>query len=102
MSVGFPQLTLLAVAGTCVSHTSYLMPLLSSHPIVSSTVKMDCDIRVERAKALYGEDRSKELRKSHENSEIKVLYDEFLGKPGSHVAHELLHTHYQKRPMYTE
>ena len=85
---------IMACPGGCVNG--------GGQPIVSSTVKMDCDIRVERAKALYGEDRSKELRKSHDNSEIKALYDEFLGKPGSHVAHELLHTHYQKRPMYTE
>jgi NADP-reducing hydrogenase subunit HndD len=85
---------IMACPGGCVNG--------GGQPIVSSTVKMDCDIRVERAKALYGEDRAKELRKSHDNSEVKVLYDEFLEKPGSHVAHELLHTHYQKRPMYTE
>ena len=41
-----------------------------------------------------------ELRKSHENPGIKKLYDEFLEKPGSHVAHEVLHTSYVKRPKY--
>lgn len=71
-------------------------------PIVSAQEKMDVDVRVERAKALYGEDAAKPLRKSHENSEIKQIYADFLDKPGSHLAHELLHTHYQKREKYTK
>ena len=71
-------------------------------PIVSAQTKMDVDVRVERAKALYGEDLAKPLRKSHENSEIKQIYADFLDKPGSHLAHELLHTHYQAREMYTK
>ena len=71
-------------------------------PIVSAQVKMEKDIRVERAKALYKEDRAKALRKSHDNNEIKTLYTEYLGKPGSHKAHELLHTHYQKREKYSD
>ncbi len=71
-------------------------------PIVSAETKMDVDVRVERAKALYGEDREKPLRKSHENAEIKQIYNDFLTKPGSHLAHELLHTTYQKREKYTK
>ncbi|MBP5169164.1 MAG: iron hydrogenase small subunit, partial [Oscillospiraceae bacterium] len=55
---------------------------------------------VVRAKALYGEDENKPKRKSHENAEIKKLYDEFLGEPNGHKAHKLLHTHYQKREKY--
>ena len=31
---------------------------------------------------------------------LMYQYDEFLEKPGSHVAHELLHTHYTKREKY--
>ena len=71
-------------------------------PIVSAETKMDVDVRVERAKALYGEDRAKALRKSHENTEIKQIYADFLDKPGSHLAHELLHTKYQKREKYSK
>ena len=71
-------------------------------PIVSAQTKMDVDVRVERAKALYGEDTAKALRKSHENSEIKQIYNDFLTKPGSHLSHELLHTHYQKRDKYAK
>ena len=67
-------------------------------PIVPAQVRMTCDPRVERAKALYQEDMDKPLRKSHENPEIKQIYADYLGKPNSHKAHELLHTHYTKRP----
>ena len=52
------------------------------------------DILKARAEALYREDRQKPLRKSHENPFIIRLYEEFLGKPLSGKAHELLHTHY--------
>jgi iron only hydrogenase large subunit-like protein len=56
------------------------------------------DILKKRMKALYAEDKGKVLRKSHENPFIKKLYAEFLGEPHSELAHELLHTHYVKRP----
>ncbi len=59
-----------------------------------------CDsslIKEERAKGLYEDDKNLPVRKSHENPEIKKLYEEFLEKPGSHKAHELLHTSYQNR-----
>jgi NADP-reducing hydrogenase subunit HndD len=58
------------------------------------------DLRAERAKALYSEDEAMTLRKSHENPMVKKLYDEYLEKPGSHKAHELLHTEYQERRVY--
>lgn len=48
-----------------------------------------------RAEGLYKEDVSLPIRKSHENPEIKKLYAEFLKEPGSHKAHELLHTTYE-------
>ncbi len=58
------------------------------------------DLRAERAKALYNEDAGMTLRKSHENPEIKELYDTFLKEPGGHLSHELLHTNYTKRTVY--
>ena len=85
---------IMACPGGCVNG--------GGQPIVSAQKKMTCDIRVERAKALYGEDRAKALRKSHENEEIKQLYNEYLTKPGSHKAHELLHTHYNARKLYAD
>lgn len=52
----------------------------------------DYSIIKARQMALLGEDEDKPVRKSHENPSIKKIYDEFLEKPGSHVAHEYLHT----------
>jgi len=54
----------------------------------------DSSILKARAKAIYAEDKGKKLRKSHENPDIIKLYEEYLGKPGSELAHKLLHTHY--------
>jgi len=54
----------------------------------------DSKIIKARHEAIYREDAQKPLRKSHENPYIKQLYEEFLGKPMSEKAHQLLHTHY--------
>lgn len=69
-------------------------------PIVSAQDRMDIDPRLLRAKATYSEDSGKTVRKSHKNEEVKKLYEEYLGEPGSHKAHKLLHTHYEARPKY--
>ncbi len=58
------------------------------------------EIRKKRMKAIYAEDENMQFRKSHENPEIIAIYKEFLGKPNSHVSHELLHTHYVEREDY--
>ncbi len=83
---------IMACPGGCVNG--------GGQPIVPATVRMDKDIRVERAKAIYQEDRNLPLRKSHDNPYIKSLYEEYLEKPGSHKAHKLLHTHYTKREKF--
>jgi len=57
------------------------------------------DILEKRMNALYEEDKNKPIRKSHKNPEIIKLYEEFLEKPNSHKAHELLHTKYEKREI---
>ncbi|MEW5894912.1 MAG: NADH-dependent [FeFe] hydrogenase, group A6 [Candidatus Omnitrophota bacterium] len=55
-------------------------------------------IRKARARAIYAEDESLELRKSHENPVVKKIYEEFLTEgPCGHLSHELLHTSYVKR-----
>ncbi len=71
-------------------------------PIVSAQKRMDINPGALRAAALYGEDKGKALRKSHENKGVQKLYEEFLEKPNSHKAHELLHTHYQARAKYSK
>ncbi|NCC74232.1 MAG: ferredoxin, partial [Sphingobacteriia bacterium] len=58
------------------------------------------EIRQKRAEAIYAEDESMSLRKSHENPEVISLYEDFLGDPNSHKAHEFLHTHYRPRKRY--
>ena len=57
----------------------------------------DRTVGTQRAAGLNGEDTDKALRCSHDNPEIKALYAEYLGEPGGHKAHELLHTSYTKR-----
>lgn len=83
---------IMACPGGCVNG--------GGQPIQPSSVRSWTDIRSERAKAIYEEDKSLPIRKSHENPKIKMLYDEYFEKPGSHKSHKLLHTHYQKRDLY--
>lgn len=68
-------------------------------PQQPASVRNFTDIRALRAKVLYDLDESRPLRKSHENPVIKELYANYLGEPGSHKAHELLHTTYVKRTI---
>lgn len=69
-------------------------------PIQHAVVRNFVDLRARRAAALYEADKDMPLRKSHENEAVKRLYAEFLGEPGSHKAHEVLHTSYVARPKY--
>ncbi|MBE5924822.1 MAG: 2Fe-2S iron-sulfur cluster binding domain-containing protein [Lachnospiraceae bacterium] len=55
-----------------------------------------------RAQALYKEDEGRPIRQSHNNPQIKELYDKFLEEPNSHKAHELLHTTYKAREGFNE
>ena len=83
---------IMACPGGCVTG--------GGQPIVSAKGYMDKDVKAERAKALYSEDKNAPIRKSHENPDIKLLYSEFLEKPGSHKSHELLHTKYTARSRF--
>lgn len=69
-------------------------------PIVPAQVQMEVDVRAKRASAIYDEDRSLPVRKSHENESVIKVYKEYLGEPNSHKAHELLHTHYTPRKKF--
>jgi len=71
-----------------------------AQPYQPGYVRNFTNISAERAKALYSEDTSRTMRKSHENPVIKELYDSYLGEPGGEKAHELLHTSYVKRKVY--
>ncbi|MDX9892399.1 MAG: NADH-dependent [FeFe] hydrogenase, group A6 [Bacteroidales bacterium] len=57
-------------------------------------------IRTARTDATYREDEGMKWRKSHENPEVKAIYEEFLGEPNGHKSHKLLHTYYTERKKY--
>ena len=57
----------------------------------------DDSVRKKRINAIYQEDEGKKLRKSHENPQIKQIYEEFLGSPLGEKSHQLLHTHYHSK-----
>ena len=71
-------------------------------PHQPAEVRETVDLRAVRAAVLYNDDAKADLRKSHENSAVKKLYDEYFGEPNSHKAHEILHTHYVKRGVYNK
>ncbi|MCX7748723.1 MAG: NADH-dependent [FeFe] hydrogenase, group A6 [Clostridia bacterium] len=85
---------IMACPGGCVNG--------GGQPIQPSEVRSWVDLRSERAKAIYEEDREMPIRKSHENPRVKALYDEYFEKPGSHKSHKYLHTHYVTRENYPE
>ena len=68
-------------------------------PTQPASVRNFVDLKSLRAGALYTQDERMTLRKSHMNQEVQALYKEFLGEPGSHKAHEILHTSYVARPI---
>ena len=83
---------IMACPGGCVNG--------GGQPTQPANVRNFVDLKALRAKALYDADSNMPLRKSHENPSIKKLYEESLGKPGGHKAHELLHTSYVERSKY--
>jgi NADH-quinone oxidoreductase subunit G len=58
------------------------------------------EVRTQRIRGIYDADEASTYRCSHQNPYIKQVYAEFLEQPGSHKAHELLHTHYESKPLY--
>ncbi len=82
---------IMACPGGCVNG--------GGQPIQPAVVRMTTDLRAVRAAVLYNDDVTSDVRKSHENSAVKKLYDEYFGEPNSHKAHEILHTHYVKRGL---
>ncbi len=85
---------IMACPGGCVNG--------GGQPIQPATVRNEVDLRAERAKAIYVEDESLPIRKSHKNEKMMKLYEEYFEKPGSHKAHKYLHTHYVARENYPD
>ena len=69
-------------------------------PIKSAKIRETVDVGAKRAAAMYSIDEKSVIRKSHENPIIKKIYKEYIGEPGGHIAHELLHTHYSEMEKY--
>ncbi len=53
-----------------------------------------------RAKALYDQDKEMTFRKSHQNPVLLKVYQDYLGAPGGHKAHEILHCTYVPQRRY--
>ena len=49
----------------------------------------------ERGENLYFLDKNAKIRFSHENPDIRTLYQEYMGEPGGKRAHQLLHTEHR-------
>ncbi|MBN1411267.1 MAG: iron hydrogenase small subunit [Spirochaetales bacterium] len=63
----------------------------------ANSIPLDEDCLLKRAEALYGLDRKKTIRRSHDNPDIQRIYKEYLGRPLSKLSHQLLHTHYKEK-----
>ena len=71
-------------------------------PIQPQYVRDTVDLKALRAKALYDQDASMPIRKSHESPVIKTLYSEWYDGFGGHKAHHDLHTSYVPRKKYSK
>ena len=71
-------------------------------PIQPQSVRDTVDLKAVRAKALYDQDASMTIRKSHESPVIKKLYSEWYDGFGGHKAHHDLHTSYVAREKYSK
>lgn len=69
-------------------------------PVQPAAVRNFVDLKTKRAAALYEADKNRGLRKSNDSPIVKVVYEEFLGKPGSEKAHSVLHTSFTKRSEF--
>jgi NADH-quinone oxidoreductase subunit G len=88
-TANFHMLEVMACPGGCING--------GGQPISCDNSK----IKSLRAQGLYKEDEELKDRKSHDNKSLQKLYDDYLEKPGSHKAHELLHTTYTDRFAYS-
>jgi len=90
----FHFVEIMACPGGCING--------GGQPIQPADARNWVDLKAERAKALYTEDRKMFIRKSHNNPAVKKLYKEFLGMAGGSKSHQLLHTHYTARTNYED
>ncbi|MDD5937600.1 MAG: [FeFe] hydrogenase, group A, partial [Clostridiales bacterium] len=91
-SLHYDFIEFMACPGGCING--------GGQPLHSSETRSFTDLVALRAKALYDQDRNMPLRKSHESPIVQKVYAEYLGEPGGHKAHELLHCTYIPQARY--
>jgi len=88
----FDFIEFMACPGGCING--------GGQPIQHADVRNFTDLKALRAAALYKQDEQMDYRRSHENPIVQTVYREYLGEPGGHKAHDVLHCTYIKRPKY--
>ena len=86
------MIEIMACPGGCING--------GGQPYQNDWVRNNVDLVTARTKAIYETDENLPYRKSYENPDIKRIYDEYLGVPGSEKAHKILHTKHVKRSIY--
>ncbi|AQQ08525.1 NADP-reducing hydrogenase subunit HndC [Sedimentisphaera cyanobacteriorum] len=81
---------IMACPGGCIGGGGQPYPLTNSIPL-------DEECLAKRASALYSSDDSNDIRVSHDNPDIKKLYEQYLGEPLGEISHKYLHTHYKPK-----
>ena len=81
--IGYDLIEIMACPGGCISG--------AGHPVPKKIDSLE-----KREKVIVDIDKHSKYRKSQDNPDIKKLYEDFYGEANSHLAHELLHTHYQQ------
>lgn len=90
--VEYHFIEIMACPGGCING--------GGQPIVPSNIRNYIDVKAERTKSIYLEDKSLPNRIAHKNKDILKLYEEFFKKTGSDLAHKVLHTSYSKIEKY--
>lgn len=91
-TLNYDFVEIMACPGGCVNG--------GGQPLHSADVRSFTDLCGLRAAALYRQDAAMTVRKSHENPTLQKVYKDYLGEPGGHKAHELLHCHYVAHKKY--
>ena len=91
-SMNYDFIEFMACPGGCING--------GGQPLHNAEIRSFTDIKSLRAGALYKQDADMPMRKSHESPVVKAVYEEYLGEPGSHKAHDLLHCEYIAQKRY--
>lgn len=91
-SMQYDFIEFMACPGGCING--------GGQPIQPSEVRSFTDVPALRAAALYRQDETMPIRRSHENPVLQTVYHDYLGEPGGHRAHELLHCTYVAQKRY--